>query len=67
MRLSVVRSKLRLRDSGLSRERRRRVPAHPLEYDQRGVASQSTRRRLLDRAPGTARDPLTGEPTKPSP
>ena len=35
-RLSVVRSELRSRRSGLDRERSRRLPAHPLEYDERG-------------------------------
>ena len=32
-RLSVVRSELRSRRSGLGRERGRRLPAHPLEFD----------------------------------
>ena len=36
-RLSVVISELRSRESGLGRERARRVPAHPLEFDERGV------------------------------
>jgi hypothetical protein len=36
-RLSVVISELRLRESGSGRERRRRLPAHPLEFDERGV------------------------------
>jgi len=35
-RVSVVRSELRLRESGLSRERSSRLPAHPLEYDDGG-------------------------------
>jgi hypothetical protein len=35
-RLSVVRSELRLRESRLGREPRRRLLAHPLEYDDRG-------------------------------
>jgi hypothetical protein len=36
-RLSVVRSELRSRRSGLGRERGRRLPAHPLEFDERGL------------------------------
>ena len=35
-RLSVVRSELRLRESRLGREPRRRLLAHPLEFDERG-------------------------------
>ena len=35
--LSVVRSELRARQSGLGRERGRRPPAHPLEFDERGL------------------------------
>lgn len=35
-RLSVVGSELRSRRSGLGRERGRRLPAQPLEFDQRG-------------------------------
>jgi hypothetical protein len=35
-RLSVVRSELRLRESRLGRERKRRLLTHPLEYDERG-------------------------------
>ena len=37
-RLSVVRTELRSRRSGLGRERRHRLPAHPLEFDERGLA-----------------------------
>jgi hypothetical protein len=37
LRLSVVRSELRSRRSGLGRERGRRLPAHPLEPDERGL------------------------------
>jgi len=37
-RLSVVISELRSRESGLDRERIRRLAAHPLEFDERGVA-----------------------------
>lgn len=36
-RLSVVRSALRSRPSGLGREHGRRLPAHPLEFDERGL------------------------------
>jgi hypothetical protein len=36
-RLSVVISELRSRESGLDRERTRRLAAHPLEFDERGV------------------------------
>ena len=36
-RLSVVRSELRSRRSGLGRERGRRLRAHPLEFDERGL------------------------------
>ena len=36
-RLSVVISELRSRESGLDRERARRLAAHPLESDERGV------------------------------
>jgi hypothetical protein len=36
-RLSVVRSELRSRRSGLARERGRRLRAHPLEFDERGL------------------------------
>jgi len=36
-RLSVVISELRSRESGLDRERARRLAAHPLEFDERGV------------------------------
>ena len=35
-RLNVVRSELRVRESSMARERGRRVPAHPLEFDERG-------------------------------
>jgi hypothetical protein len=35
-RLTVVRSEPRSRRSSVSRERRGRVPAHPLEFDERG-------------------------------
>jgi len=35
-RLSVVRSELRSGPSGWGRERGRRLPAHPLEFDERG-------------------------------
>jgi hypothetical protein len=35
-RLTVVRSELRLRRSSVSRGRGRRLPAHPLEFDERG-------------------------------
>ena len=35
-RLSVVRSELRSRRSGMDGERGRRLPAHPLEFDERG-------------------------------
>jgi hypothetical protein len=35
-RLSVVRSELRSRESGIDRERSRRLRAHPLAYDERG-------------------------------
>ena len=35
-RLSVVRSELRSRESGMDGERSRRLRAHPLEYDERG-------------------------------
>jgi hypothetical protein len=36
-RLSVVRSELRSRRSSVGRERERRLPAHPLEFDERGL------------------------------
>jgi len=36
-RLTVVRSELRSRRPGLGRERGRRLPAHPLEFDERGL------------------------------
>ena len=36
-RLSVVRSELRSRRSGLGRERGRRLRAHPLEFDEHGI------------------------------
>ena len=36
-RLSVVRGELRSRRSGLGRERGRRLPVHPLEFDERGL------------------------------
>jgi hypothetical protein len=36
-RLSVVISELRLGESGLGRGRRPSLPAHPLEFDERGV------------------------------
>lgn len=36
-RLSVVRSELRSPRSRLGRERGRRLPAHPLEFDERGL------------------------------
>ena len=36
-RLSVVRSELRSRRSTVGRERERRLAAHPLEFDERGV------------------------------
>jgi hypothetical protein len=36
-RLSVVRSELRSRRPGLGRQRGRRLPAHPLEFDERGL------------------------------
>jgi hypothetical protein len=36
-RLSVVRSEPPSRPSGLGRERGRRLPAHPLEFDEHGV------------------------------
>jgi len=36
-RLSVVRSELRSRQSDLGRERGRRLRAHPLEFDERGL------------------------------
>jgi hypothetical protein len=36
-RLSVVMSELRSRRSGLGGERERRLPAHPLEFDERGL------------------------------
>ena len=36
-RLSVVISELRPRESGLGGERTRRLPAHPLQFDERGV------------------------------
>jgi hypothetical protein len=36
-RLSVVISELRSREPGLDRERARRLAAHPLESDERGV------------------------------
>jgi hypothetical protein len=36
-RLTVVRSELRSRRSSVSRERGRRLPAHPLEFDERGL------------------------------
>jgi hypothetical protein len=36
-RWSVVISELRSRESGLDRERTRRLAAHPLEFDERGV------------------------------
>jgi len=35
-RLIVVRSELRARRSSMSRERGRRLPAHPLEFNERG-------------------------------
>jgi hypothetical protein len=35
-RLTVVRSELRSRRRRVSRERGRRLPAHPLEFDERG-------------------------------
>jgi hypothetical protein len=41
--LSVVRSELRLRESRLGREPRRRLLAHPLEYNERGIRSPSRR------------------------
>ena len=36
-RLSVVGSELRARRRRLDRERGRRMPAHPLEFDERGL------------------------------
>ena len=36
-RLSVVGSELRSRRRGLDRERGRRLPAHPLDFDERGL------------------------------
>ena len=36
-RLSVVRSELRSRRSGFGSQRGRRLPAHPLEFDERGL------------------------------
>jgi hypothetical protein len=36
-RLSVAGSELRSRRRGLGRERDRRLPAHPLEFDERGL------------------------------
>jgi hypothetical protein len=36
-RLSGVISELRLRESDLGRHRRRRLSAHPLQFDERGV------------------------------
>ena len=36
-RLSVVRSELRSRQPGLGRERGPRLPAHPVEFDERGL------------------------------
>ena len=36
-RLSVVISELRSRESGVDRERKRRLAAHPLEFDERDV------------------------------
>jgi hypothetical protein len=35
--LSVVRSELRSQGSSLGGERGRRLPAHPLEFDERGL------------------------------
>jgi hypothetical protein len=36
-RLSLVRSELRSRRSGLGRERGRRLPVHPLQFDECGL------------------------------
>jgi hypothetical protein len=36
-RLTLVRSELRSHRSGLGHERGRRLPAHPLEFDKRGL------------------------------
>lgn len=52
-RLSGAISELRLREAGLGREDRRRLPAHPLEYDERGVP--------IDQPPRT----IAGRPGRP--
>jgi hypothetical protein len=51
-RLSIVGSRPRSRRWGLSRERGGRLPAHPLEFDERGVP--------IDQPPLTAVERLGG-------
>ena len=60
-RLSVVRKELRSRESGIDRERSRRLRAHPLAYDEHGFPTHQPPLTVAGRA-WTARDPLTGEP-----
>jgi hypothetical protein len=50
-RLTVVRSELRSRRSSVSRERGRRLPAHPLEFDERGLPIAQPRLTAADRLP----------------
>ena len=48
-RLTVVRSELRSRRSSVSRERGRRLPAHPLEFDERGFPIAESRLTAAER------------------
>ena len=48
-RLTVVRSELRSRRSSVRRERGRRLPAHPLEFDERGFPIEQPRLTVAER------------------
>jgi len=48
-RLTVVRGELRARRSSVSRERGRRLPAHPLEFDERGFPIEQPRLTVAER------------------
>jgi hypothetical protein len=48
-RLTVVRGELRSRRSSVSRERGRRLPAHPLEFDERGFPIEQPRLTVAER------------------
>jgi hypothetical protein len=54
-RLSVVRDELRLRESGFGRERGHGLPAHPLEYDERGFPIDQPPRTVSERLARRAR------------